>query len=65
MICVVGRLQNKSWEDKHGQKRTATELVADRAYFPGDKLRNTDAPSPFNADAPSPFGDDDDDLPFA
>lgn len=31
-ICVVGSLQTRSWE-KDGQKRYATEIVADEAYF--------------------------------
>ena len=33
-ICVVGTLQNRSWTDQQtGQKRFATEIVADEAYF--------------------------------
>ena len=32
-ICVVGTLQTRSWVDQNGQKRFATEIVADEAYF--------------------------------
>jgi single-strand DNA-binding protein len=32
-ICVMGSLQTRSWVDKDGQKRYATEIVADEAYF--------------------------------
>lgn len=32
-ICVVGSIQTRSWEDQQGQKRFATEVVADEAYF--------------------------------
>ena len=32
-ICVVGSIQNREWTDQNGQKRFATEIVADEAYF--------------------------------
>lgn len=32
-ICVVGSVQTRSWTDQAGQKRFATEIVADEAYF--------------------------------
>lgn len=32
-ICVVGSIQTRSWVDQNGQKRFATEIVADEAYF--------------------------------
>ena len=32
-ICVVGTLQNRSWEDQQGQKRYATDIVADEVQF--------------------------------
>ena len=32
-ICVVGSLQNRSWEDQQGQKRYATDIVADEVQF--------------------------------
>lgn len=36
-ICVVGSIQTRSWVDRAGQKRLATEIVADEVYFV-DKL---------------------------
>lgn len=32
-ICVVGSIQTRSYTDKNNQKRTATEVIADEAYF--------------------------------
>lgn len=32
-ICVTGSIQTRSYTDKENQKRTATEVVADEAYF--------------------------------
>lgn len=32
-ICIVGSIQTRSYTDKQGQKRYATEVVADEAYF--------------------------------
>ncbi len=32
-ICIVGSIQTRSWTDNQGQKRYATEVVADEAYF--------------------------------
>lgn len=36
-ICIVGVLQSRSWTDQQGQKRFATEIVADEVFFV-DKL---------------------------
>ena len=36
-ICIVGSIQTRSWVDKQGQKRYATEVVADEAYFVDSK----------------------------
>lgn len=32
-IFVTGAIQTRSWEDNNGQKRYATEIVVDEAYF--------------------------------
>ena len=39
MAIVEGRLQNRNWTDKDGNKRTTTEIVADNIYF-GDSKRD-------------------------
>lgn len=43
---VLGRLQTRSYEDKDGNKRSATEVVAYSVYFGGDKKSaNTESAS--------------------
>lgn len=37
MAIITGRLQVRSWEDKNGQKRRTTEIIADNVYFCGKK----------------------------
>lgn len=32
-ICISGRLQNRSYEDKNGVTRYVTEVIAEEAYF--------------------------------
>ena len=32
-ICIVGQIQTRSWNDNNGNKRYATEVIADEAYF--------------------------------
>ena len=36
-IAVVGRIQNRSWEDKEGKKHIVTEVIVEEQYFAGDK----------------------------
>ena len=36
-IAVVGRLENRSWEDKEGQKRVSTEIIAEDFDFADSK----------------------------
>ena len=64
MICVEGSIQTRTYE-KDGQKRTATEVVAEKVHFTGEKKENpTDAifdGSESDGFMPIPS---DDDLPF-
>ncbi len=32
-ICICGRIQNRSWVDQNGQKRYATDIIAEEANF--------------------------------
>lgn len=32
-VCVVGQLQNRQYEDKEGNKRTVTEILAESVEF--------------------------------
>ena len=52
-ICVMGSLQTRSWTDQNGQKRYATEIVADEAYFVDAKAEMTAAPAQQTAPAQS------------
>lgn len=36
-VAVVGRLQNNSWNDEQGNRRTITEVIADEVYFADSK----------------------------
>jgi single-strand DNA-binding protein len=62
-IFVEGRLQTRDWETKDGQKRTATEVVAERVQF----MSRTKGAAPVAVSAPAAFAEDapaDDDVPF-
>ena len=51
-ICIVGSIQTRSWTDNNGQKRYATEVVADEAFFV-DAKGETSAPVQQNTHAPA------------
>ena len=36
-VGIIGRIQTRSWEDDNKQKRYATEVVAEEAYFADSK----------------------------
>jgi single-strand DNA-binding protein len=40
MIAVCGSIQTRSWDGKDGKKQYATEVVAEEAYFTGEKVNN-------------------------
>ena len=46
-VAVSGRIQTRSWDDQSGQKRYATEIVAEDVYF-ADSKRNGDDASNFD-----------------
>lgn len=52
-ICVMGSLQTRSWVDKDGQKRYATEIVADEAYFVDAKAEMPAIPAAQPVQAPA------------
>ncbi len=39
-ICILGSIQTRSWDDQNGQKRYATEVVADEINFVDSKGEN-------------------------
>ena len=58
-IAITGRLQTRSYEDKEGKKRKATEIVVEEVGFCGKAEKTGMSPVGFDA---LPSGDDD--LPF-
>ena len=48
-VYVEGRLQTRSWEDKDGQKRYTTELVASTVTALDSRPREDGAPEPAGA----------------
>jgi single-strand DNA-binding protein len=69
-VFVEGRLQTRDWEGKDGQKRTATEVVAERVQFMSrTKGAGTGAPAtvpaaPAFAEDSAGGGGGEDDVPF-
>lgn len=65
-ICIVGTLQKREWRDKDGNKRYATEVIAEDASFVDSKSDSSSADSDANipADANLEQISADDDLPF-
>lgn len=37
-VAVVGRLQNREWEDSEGNRKKATEVIAEEVYFADSKI---------------------------
>lgn len=65
-VFVEGRLQTRDWESKEGQKRSVTEVVAERVQF----MSRTKTPAGVASGAPAAasFSEDvpggEDDVPF-
>jgi single-strand DNA-binding protein len=56
-VAVEGRLQVRSWDDKEGNKRTTTEVVANRLDFltkppSSQSEQEFDGPAPDDSDTP-------------
>lgn len=68
-VAVVGRLQNRSYEDNNGQKKYVTEVIAEEVYFADSNNRQTADASILNSPVNTQTEDDgtfssDDELPF-
>lgn len=50
-LCVTGSIQTRTWQDSQGQKRYATEVVADDAMFVDSKTDGNAPAGQFSADA--------------
>lgn len=55
LIAINGRLQTRTWEDKQGNKRKSTEVIAENVSFCGEKGNRNDS---------GEVQADEDDLPF-
>ena len=73
-VAIDGRIQSRSYEDKEGQKRYVTEVVADNVEFLGSKnsannsnsKKDNDEPTPYDfGDKDEPKGTDVESNPFA
>ena len=55
-ILIVGRLDNREWTDKNGNKRISTEIIAEEINFCGGKEKTDDGSftSPTAATATAP-----------
>ena len=42
-IVIVGRLENREWADKQGNKRISTEIIAEEISFAGGKESSSEA----------------------
>jgi single-strand DNA-binding protein len=75
-VYIEGRIQTRKWQDKEGQDRYTTEIVANELQMLGGKgggsanyesapqsQQNSPAPQQA-APAPAPADDFDDDIPF-
>lgn len=67
-IAIVGSLQNRTYEDKEGVKRTVTDIVASEVEFLSTNNRGEegmqDVPSPVKSGKGPLEEVDDDSLPF-
>lgn len=54
-ILVCGQLQTRTWTDNQGNKRYATEVVADEVSFVGNNSSNTEAKSPSQPYVPTAY----------
>ncbi len=67
-IYVEGRLQTRQWDDKSGNKRYTTEVIAQRVLFlggaPGGSKVPTEATPDLSPTTEATPGFADDDIPF-
>lgn len=72
-ILIIGRVQNRSWEDDNGERHHITEVIAEEAYFADTKknktadtsiLNGTITPELPKVDENAVIASYDDDLPF-
>ena len=72
-VYIEGKLRSRSWEDKEGNTRYITEIVADSMTMLGSKRESEDRQGQASSTSPSSYEknedpivptEEDDDLPF-
>ena len=68
-VYVEGKLQTRKWEDKEGNERWTTEIVANQLQMLGDRMSNdmsndNASSSQSSSDNDNPDIEFDDDIPF-
>ena len=68
-VYISGRLQTRKWQDRNGNDRYTTEIVADEMLMLGGRgqqqqQQQRSAPPPQQAPAAASEADFDDDIPF-
>jgi len=68
-VYIEGRIQTREWEDKDGNKRYTTEILANQMLMlggrdAGDSGRSEGPPAPEFPGTPGSGGADEDDIPF-
>ena len=65
LITIVGRIEVRNYDDKNGNKRTATEIIAEEVLFGGSKSTGQGSENSAQRNvAGLEEVDDDSDLPF-
>lgn len=71
LVYIEGRLRTRSWEDKEGNKKFATEVVGDNLIMLDKRAEATHTPLPpheglegMNGPDAAPLGEPSPDLPF-
>ena len=66
LITIVGRIEVRNYEDKNGNKRTATEIIAEAVLFGGSKntTNASEKPAESKNGGFEQIEDDGADLPF-
>ncbi len=70
LVYIEGRLKTRSWEDKEGVKKYATEVVGDNLIMLDKRADGTGKPDPpeqlggYHSDDLPPIGEPSADLPF-
>lgn len=63
-ICVVGRIQTRTYDAKDGTKRYVTEVVAEEVEFLNDKKKGGSTPAEIYTGSDDITPVDDEEIPF-